>query len=718
MRIQRVLAIAVASGTLCGIALPAARALSVPAPIDASPAARDTEPVVLTGASLPQWSAPSEVTVKAPMPPSTDPNQKLCSDGSNTCSHNQYEKPEVDSSTVVPSTGVDVHKLLGYRWDDRHHRFVQIPFQVDEFAVRYISNNASTFSLYSWTDQNLTPVFDQERFRWTKSDPADPCKAVADGPPTTPDNVAGLDDNDELSFQASDAGPAAPDSEPMPKHISGSYRITVTDPLQGGAQSYVYVMLADSSAKAPQPAYTAANGYVRYLPDADSDTFLYSQSSYGSYGNVAKGPFFDPATNTCVADQAKWKQHRPKDTAWIKTPTYSFRYDGRWLMTEQHVVDPKVKNRLDDDPSTWQYGPDLIDQWKARAFQQRPGGETPCCGYEEEVNNWGGSSILMGVRSGPVRTLRSTWGADSSTNNVRTEVFYRDEMHQLDNLRVHVIPPGDGIYSQWDFNAGRMATYYNPYVPNGVAIDGQNDEVFGNAQVKVASDGIKYQSDDKTGVEPVDQAINAGVSVGSTGPGCPSGQKCINNDIDIVDPTVSGPHGALSYEETTGPFGTFVDRYAVKQVTAGTAYTLVTLPYYRDDSCFDDGTGSDPGPHLAPRKPDSYTAPDGTARHCWRSGIDPLPIAGGSNEQYFQGDIGTHGVHIELIADSDNAATTEPIDEIDSDLRRVVLPGARGNVGEQYGRGTEKPLVGTAVLESRTATPDGGHGNGNGNGAG
>src|SRR5204863_390816 len=114
-------------------------------------------------------------------------------------------------------------------------------------------------------------------------------------------------------------------------------------------------------------------------------------------------------------------------------------------------------------------------------------------------------------RSGPVRTLRSTWGADSSTNNVRTEVFYRDEMHQLDNLRVHVIPPGDGIYSQWDFNAGRMATYYNPYVPNGVPIDGQNDEVFGNAQVRVASDGVEYQSDDKTGVDPVDQAVNAGV---------------------------------------------------------------------------------------------------------------------------------------------------------------------------------------------------------------
>ena len=100
--------------------------------------------------------------------------------------------------------GADVNKLLGYRWNG--HKFVQIPFQVDELATRYISNNASTFSFYSETDQHPTYVFDQERFRWTNSDPADPCRAVPNGPPTTPDTVPGLDTNDELSFMASDAG--------------------------------------------------------------------------------------------------------------------------------------------------------------------------------------------------------------------------------------------------------------------------------------------------------------------------------------------------------------------------------------------------------------------------------------------------------------------------------------------------------------------------------
>jgi hypothetical protein len=34
-------------------------------------------------------------------------------------------------------------------------------------------------------------------------------------------------------------------------------------------------------------------------------------------------------------------------------------------------------------------------------------------------------------------------------------------MRQKTFLRVHVIPPLDGIYAQWDFNAGRVTKYYN-----------------------------------------------------------------------------------------------------------------------------------------------------------------------------------------------------------------------------------------------------------------
>ena len=65
-------------------------------------------------------------------------------------------------------------------------------------------------------------------------------------------------------------------------------------------------------------------------------------------------------------------------------------------------------------------------------------------------------------------------------------------------------------------------------------------------------------------------------------------------------------------------------------------------------------------------------------------------------DHFFQGDIATHGLHIELIADSDNALTTVPLTEVDGEQTVVLLPGELGNVGEQYGRNTEKPLVATA----------------------
>src|SRR6476660_42147 len=135
-------------------------------------APRDAEPVVLTGASFPQWAKPAEVTAKVPTVAGAS-----CTSGDNTCTHNQYEKPELATGDKL-GQGADVKKLLGYRWNAEHKQFEQIPFQVDEMATRYISNNASTFSVYSQTDQHPTPVFDEERFRWTKSSASDPCKAA------------------------------------------------------------------------------------------------------------------------------------------------------------------------------------------------------------------------------------------------------------------------------------------------------------------------------------------------------------------------------------------------------------------------------------------------------------------------------------------------------------------------------------------------------------
>ena len=63
-----------------------------------------------------------------------------------------------------------------------------------------------------------------------------------------------------------------------------------------------------------EPAFDKTNGYVRYQPDPDSDRFVYSQSSYGDYGNAAKGPYFDEASGRCItaaaAKTAPSQRHR------------------------------------------------------------------------------------------------------------------------------------------------------------------------------------------------------------------------------------------------------------------------------------------------------------------------------------------------------------------------------------------------------------------------
>src|SRR6185503_17173552 len=206
--------------------------------------------------------------------------------------------------------------------------------------------------------------------------------------------------------------------------------------------------------------------------DANADILAYSKSSYGGYGPAKQGPYCTPDGQPVFnADGTRATgPRRELDGTTITTPRYKFRYDGRWLMTGVRISP--------DGGET--YGPDLVDRWKARAFAQDPGSKTPCCDYEEEDTNWGGSSNLLGERTGPVRAIRETWGADSGTNVIRRETFYRDRMVQKNWLRVHVIPPLDGIYAQWDFNAGRMTKFFNSYNKGGLDVDGVNDEAYGN----------------------------------------------------------------------------------------------------------------------------------------------------------------------------------------------------------------------------------------------
>ncbi|MCU1587920.1 MAG: hypothetical protein JWN31_1413 [Frankiales bacterium] len=620
-------------------------------------AQRDTEAVVMHGSDFPAWARPGNVTAKLPF---TDLN---CVEATGaTCAHNHYATPEVDTkdtlgnqeARVFPKVGRDVRTITGWRWDGS--RYVEVPFQVDEVFTRYLDNSNSGFAVYSGEDQHTTYAFDREGFRWTQGQ----CVATPDSP-VAKDPVPGLDTDDELAFMAADTGSVAPSGAALPSGVTDVKKVSVLDPLTRKV-TYLYVMLGRT------PSFNASNGYVHYQRDADANAFEKSQSSYSDYGNAAVGTYCD-ATGKVIGTARR----RPKDTATVTTDRYRYRYDGRWLMTDI---------RISPDHGVT-YGPDLVDRWKARAFQQDAESKTPCCGYEEEDTNWGGSSTLLGERTGPVRAIRETWGADSGTNVVRRETFYRNEMTMKTWLRVHVIPPLDGIYAQWDYNAGRMTTFRSNYQPNGVPIDGQNDDALGNLDDPC---NAKY---DANGTGDVSQSYRKFYKAAGL---CDNANLKYHQSIDLADPTFGGLNAALQWGETSGPWGTIVDRYTVgaRDLTpGGAAQSLSAQPYYRDDSCFDDATGTNPGPRLHLRSAGEPTVlPDGTPRTCWQPSDGPV-----ESDRFFQGDIGTHGVHLLFLVDSDNARQTVPVDEIVVEQRQVFLPGDPGNVGEEYGRSFEKPLI-------------------------
>src|SRR5439155_1193922 len=137
-----------------------------------------------------------------------------------------------------------------------------------------------------------------------------------------------------------------------------------------------------------------------------------------------------------------------RDGVTVSTDTYQWHASGRWMIRSLQVAKP-------GQPGV--YGPDLIDRWKGRAFQQSPDSTISLVGFEDEQVNWQANDILMGERAGPVRASREIWGADSGTNVTNLESFYRDAITYHYHELVHPIPP-DGLYTSWDHHRGADAS--------------------------------------------------------------------------------------------------------------------------------------------------------------------------------------------------------------------------------------------------------------------
>jgi len=574
--------------------------------------------VTLTGAQLPAWSRLAATGTPAPYPSGAATGPRSAHNG----------------TLVVPPdvrTGVEPDQVVAYRWDTKSAKFVEIPVQVDQRFPNFLANPDSDFGLYSGTDTELTYQWDTESWKMT----AGACtRQYPAGVGVTKDPVATFDDDDEVVLMASDTGPKAPSKQPRPKGTTSwqGREITVVDPLRASS-TYAYLFLRPGGSR-----FNRSNGYVHYerLSNADEwidrDTFAKGDLEQLGSSNTGYGP--NLAGTVCDANgtRRQSKDRFPRDGVVVSTAKYRWSASGRWMIRGMQVAKPGKPR---------EYGPDLIDRWKGRAFQSSPDSSVSLVGFEDEQVNWEANSALLGERAGAVRAIREVWGADSGTNVTKTETFYRNLVAYRYRVRVHPIPP-DGLYMSWDYNAGVATRYFNVFKPKGVAIDGVNDEVYGNI--------------DAVGDAPV--------------------------FVDIADVTFDVPAKVLTWEQVSGrnDFGSLV--YIVAPTAATSFLSPTVAPYYRDDKCFDDGTGDNPVPRPWPGE--SSTDPRVQAAY----GKKPCDAR--------QGAWGQHGVHFFVTGDTDNAFVGTPIGvtELDATQWQFAVPTKSPRaVGEPYAQEVRVPLI-------------------------
>ena len=600
--------------------------------------ARDVEPVVLQGAQLAGWSRSAAQGLGKTLPEHVSADARDAHNG----------------TLIVPPDarpGVPVDEIVAYKWNDTG--FVEIPVQVDERFPYFLSNARSDSffgPVYSSTDEELTYEWDVESWKMIAGE----CqKAYPEGEGPMEDPVTTLDDDDEVVVMASDAGGQAPLGV-GPHGTTGEQRqeIRLVDPRDPTAARYVYLFQNPDGS-----SFDSSNGYVRYERDANADEWIdrwiYKNgepenlgSSNTGYGPNLEGTVCGDDTRTPdVVETSRQSTDRfARDGVTVSTAGYRWYASGRWMVRSMQIA-----------KAEGMYGPDLIDRWKGRAFQQNPDSSISVVGFEDEQVNWEANSALLGELQGPVRAIREIWGADSGTNVTKTETFYRNSIQYRYRVRVHPIPP-DGLYTSWDYNYGVADCYFNESHSECIEVDGVNDDELN-----------------------VDQL--------------PNGQPAY---FDATDPRHSKPLANLNWEQVSGADDAGSLVYIFEMESPLAAENPLVVPYYRDDKCFDDGTGDDPSPRNFPGETstDPRVYPE-EIRQC--DPDDP------DNWQNRQGCFACHGIHYFVTNDTDNATLPKPVTEIDGAQWQWAVPTETPEaIGDAYANTVKIPLVAAAVVQPST----------------
>ncbi len=318
----------------------------------------------------------------------------------------------VTGRSLRPLFGVAPDRIAAFRREAG--AWVPIPVQVDERAVvdfgsepRANSLPGSTGTVYGTSAIGVAVLQYTDPDTWVGPDP----KPAVDG-------------NDEVAVMARDAGEQALGADP-PEHVDAvtGVELSITDPLEPGAQSWVYLFAHDG---------TLDPSAGQHLVDYD---FSLDSGDYKTTYRRADGP-------------------NPEDST-ITTAAYAHHFSDRWVDDELHITAGDAT------------GVDILDRHRNQfaPFQ---------CGRSEDTFSDDEGAFVVN-RVGPVRAIRSYLGANSGPLTQRTHLFYEARHEILNDLRVHSIP---GMMDLLDYSpAAAGMTYRNSAMGGDVTIDGVPDNV-------------------------------------------------------------------------------------------------------------------------------------------------------------------------------------------------------------------------------------------------
>jgi hypothetical protein len=328
------------------------------------------------------------------------------------------EAPVVLEGSQLPGlTGHAPGQIVAFRHTtvDETRTWTQIPVQIDERKVVPFGSQPAN----NTTAGTTGTVYGSGSGGPSALQYADPNTWVgADGDAT-------FDDDDELVFMAEDAGGVVPNDAPKEPAgvVPGSgVRVEINQPADQ-RKGWVYLFRSAGSLTPD-----AGQDYVDY-------DFVLTSGNYKTTYKRADGP--NPETSR------------------VTTDSYEIRFTDRWMETSWKVLAGSAT------------GVDILDGNKNQFA-------TSTCGRSNYTFLDAEGAFVANI-DGPVRAIRSYVGANSGPLTQRTHLLYRDREDVITDLRVHSIP---GVMDFLDYSAAASSmTYRSSSVPDGVTIDGIDDDV-------------------------------------------------------------------------------------------------------------------------------------------------------------------------------------------------------------------------------------------------